>query len=137
MEIVETADFQPADSWQKSTRNMRCHSTRSFSQRFWSSYSVAFSLVRPGKELSKVHAWFGSDNSQCLQRDHLSIRRSTRCLLRHPTGYQLPERPQNATATTIRTTWPARLDLQSTRYLLRNRHDGALLIPTHLARHRE
>lgn len=137
MEIAETVDFLPAGSWQKSTRNMRCHSTRSFSQRFSSSSSVASSSAHPGKEFERLHAWFGSDNSQCLQRHHLSIRRSTWCLLRHPPGYQLPQRPQNATTATIRPTRPARLDLQSTRYLLRNRHDGALPIPAHLARHRE
>ena len=48
-EILETVDFQRVGSSQKFTRNMRCHSTRSYLPRFSLSSSVASFLAHLGK----------------------------------------------------------------------------------------
>ncbi len=74
---------------------------------------------------------------QRLQCDHLRVRRSSRRLLCHPTGHQLPSRSQDATTTTIRSTWSAWLDVQFARHCIRDRHDGAFPFPARPARHGE
>ena len=68
--------------------------------------------------------------SQRLQRNHLSICRRPWYFLCHPTSHQLSSRSQNATTTTVRPTWSARLDVQLARHCLRHRHNGTLPLPT-------